>query len=105
MSEREALIFRAKVAEQAECFEEMVTAMKAVVEINPSLGVEERNLISIGYKNLIGNKRTAWRIVSSLEDKECGSDDPDNMKSMLGWFCSGKFSVIVLVSLGVLVCY
>jgi len=79
MSEREHCVFRAKVAEQAECFEEMVNAMKKVVELDANLSVEERNLLSIAYKNLIGGKRTAWRIISSLYDKE-KHKDPNSWK-------------------------
>jgi len=72
--QREALVFRAKIAEQAECFEEMVESMKLVANQNQDLNVEERNLLSIGYKNVIGEKRTAWRIVSALEDKQKTKD-------------------------------
>jgi len=79
MSEREHSVFRAKVAEQAECFDEMVSAMKKVVQLDANLSVEERNLLSIAYKNLIGGKRTAWRIISSLHDKE-KSKDPSSWK-------------------------
>jgi len=74
MTDRENNVFRAKVAEQAECFEEMVSAMHKVVELDSNLTVEERNLLSIAYKNLIGSKRTAWRIISSLHDKEKHKD-------------------------------
>jgi len=78
-SQREALVFRAKIAEQAECFEEMVGVMKEVSNTHHDLTVEERNLLSIGYKNVIGEKRTAWRIVSALEDKQ-KSKDPESWK-------------------------
>jgi len=70
MNERECLVFRAKVAEQAECFEDMVTAMKSVVSLDSDLSIEERNLLSVGFKNVVGVKRTAWRIITSLESKE-----------------------------------
>ena len=52
------------------CLAEMVQAMKRVVALNTKLSVEERNLLSVGYKNVIGSRRTSWRIVSSIEQKE-----------------------------------
>ncbi|MCI47484.1 14-3-3-like protein B-like, partial [Trifolium medium] len=70
---REQYVYLAKLAEQAERYEEMVSFMqKLVVASTPSseLSVEERNLISVAYKNVIGSLRAAWRIVSSIEQKE-----------------------------------
>merc|ERR1712159_472543 len=34
------------------------------------LTVEERNLLSVAYKNAVGSRRAAWRIISSVEQKE-----------------------------------
>lgn len=66
-------MFLAKLAEQAERYEEMVQFMqKLVLGSTPAseLNVEERNLMSVAYKNVIGSLRAAWRIVSSIEQKE-----------------------------------
>ena len=49
--DRDTLIFNAKLAEQTERFEEMVAAMKQVAEMGVELSVEERNLLSVAYKN------------------------------------------------------
>ena len=49
---------------------EMVEAMKLVAQLDVELTVEERNLLSVAYKNVIGARRASWRIVSSIEQKE-----------------------------------
>lgn len=34
------------------------------------LSVEERSVVSVAYKNSISQRRAAWRVVSSIEEKE-----------------------------------
>jgi hypothetical protein len=67
---REDNVYMAKLAEQAERYDEMVEAMKKVAQLNTELSVEERNLLSVAYKNVVGARRASWRIVSSIEQKE-----------------------------------
>ncbi|BFZ60623.1 hypothetical protein YB2330_001663 [Saitoella coloradoensis] len=67
---REDSVYLAKLAEQAERYEEMVENMKTVASADQELTVEERNLLSVAYKNVIGARRASWRIVSSIEQKE-----------------------------------
>jgi len=67
---REASTYMAKLAEQAERYDEMVEAMKKVASMDVELTVEERNLLSVAYKNVIGARRASWRIISSIEQKE-----------------------------------
>ena len=43
--------------------------MKTVADLGGELTTEERNLLSVAYKNVIGARRAAWRMLSSLEDK------------------------------------
>ena len=40
--------------------------------------IEERNLLSVGYKNVIGARRASWRILSSIEDKERAKSNEAN---------------------------
>ncbi|XP_076883609.1 14-3-3-like protein D isoform X1 [Bidens hawaiensis] len=70
MAERDNFIYLAKLAEQAERYDEMVEAMKKVATLNIELTVEERNLLSVGYKNVVGSRRASWRILSSIQQKE-----------------------------------
>nr|ADP24188.1 14-3-3-like protein [Galega orientalis] len=69
---REEFVYMAKLAEQAERYEEMVEFMEKVTVAveTEELTVEERNLLSVAYKNVIGARRASWRIISSIEQKE-----------------------------------
>jgi len=49
---------------------DMVTYMKKVAKSDQELSVEERNLLSVAYKNVIGARRASWRVLSSIEQKE-----------------------------------
>ena len=35
----------------------------------------ERNLLSVAYKNVVGSRRSAWRVISSIEQKKVYGDD------------------------------
>jgi 14-3-3 protein epsilon len=59
---------------------EMVEAMKTVAKLDVELTVEERNLVSVGYKNVIGARRASWRILSSIEQKEEARGNEQNAK-------------------------
>ena len=61
-------------------FIEMVTAMKTVASLDVELTVEERNLLSVAYKNVIGARRASWRIISSIEQKEENKAAEDKLK-------------------------
>nr|QQP23421.1 14-3-3-like protein [Sedum alfredii] len=69
---RDEFVYSAKLAEQAERYEEMVEFMERVSNSidGDELTVEERNLLSVAYKNVIGARRASWRIISSIEQRE-----------------------------------
>jgi len=48
----------------------MVNYMKDVAKMGGELSVDERNLLSVAYKNVVGTRRASWRIISSIEQKE-----------------------------------
>lgn len=54
--------------------------MKNVAKLNVELTVEERNLLSVGYKNIVGARRASWRILSSIEHKEESKGNEINVK-------------------------
>ena len=72
----------AKLAEQAERYEEMVEYMKKVAQASaPDLSLEERNLLSVAYKNVVGARRASLRIIGSIANKE--TSKPDGGRSAL----------------------
>ncbi|GMI64877.1 general regulatory factor 2, 14-3-3 PROTEIN G-BOX FACTOR14 OMEGA [Hibiscus trionum] len=77
-SSREDFVYMAKLAER---YDEMVEFMEKVSASADSeeLSVEERNLLSVAYKNVIGARRASWRIVSSIEQKEESRGNEDHV--------------------------
>ncbi|XP_052202748.1 14-3-3-like protein B [Diospyros lotus] len=102
--ERDNFVYIAKLAEQAERYDEMVDAMKKVAKLDIELTIEERNLLSVGYKNVIGARRASWRILSSIEQKEEARGNDQNVnrikeyrhkvESELSSICGDVISVI-----------
>jgi len=79
MGDREKNIYFAKLAEQAERYDEMADYMKLVGTSPGDLSVEERNLLSVAYKNAVGSRRASWRIISSVEQKEGSKGNAGNV--------------------------
>ena len=79
MGDRDKSIYFAKLAEQAERYDEMADYMKQVGTSGADLSVEERNLLSVAYKNAVGSRRASWRIISSVEQKEGSKGNEANV--------------------------
>ena len=58
----------AKAAEQAERYEDMLEFLKPVITKGEELTNDERNLVSVAFKNMSGSRRTAWRALSAIEE-------------------------------------
>jgi 14-3-3 protein epsilon len=64
LSEREDVLLVARIAEQAEQYNDMIDILKPYFETKDpkeELTTEERNLLSVAYKNAVGLRRIAWR--------------------------------------------
>ncbi|CAO2602480.1 14-3-3 protein zeta/delta [Lemmus lemmus] len=57
----------------------MAACMKSVTEQGAELSNEERNLLSVAYKNVVGARRSSWRVVSSIEQKTEGAEKKQQM--------------------------
>ncbi|MCJ8737016.1 hypothetical protein PDJAM_G00019020 [Pangasius djambal] len=72
--ERADFVQKAKLAEQAERYDDMVACMREVTKAGLDLSNEERNLLSVAYKNVVGTRRLAWRVISNIENNPEESD-------------------------------
>jgi 14-3-3 protein epsilon len=68
---KEEIIYNAKLAEHSERYADMIVYMKQLIdENNGDLNNEERTLLSVAYKQAVGERRNAWRILGSYEEKQ-----------------------------------
>jgi len=77
--QHELLVKQAKLAEQSERYDDMSDFMKDCVKFNKPLTVEQRNLLSVAYKNVVGARRSSWRVISSIEQKYDNNEKKQKM--------------------------
>lgn len=77
--DKKKLLVKAKLAEQIERYEDMAKIMKTITEQEEKLSNEERNLLSVAYKNVVGARRSSSRVLSSVESKaeECSLESQE----------------------------
>jgi len=71
MSEDKNIIL-AKIAEQAERYDDMADYMKEYME-DENAKVQEaeyRNLLSVAFKNVVGARRSSWRILHAQQERD-----------------------------------
>ncbi|XP_042435138.1 14-3-3 protein 7-like isoform X1 [Zingiber officinale] len=85
MEEREEHVFIAKLAEQAERYDEMVEHIKIIARMDIELTPEERNILAVGYKNMIDARRASRRTLYSLEQKEVAMGSEQNARMVVDY--------------------
>lgn len=73
---RECYLSMVKILDQANVHENMIDFMKRAIGLNPELNAEERNLLSVTYKNVISVRRNGIRVLNVLISQE----DPSNIE-------------------------
>ncbi|XP_059954885.1 LOW QUALITY PROTEIN: 14-3-3 protein gamma-like [Mesoplodon densirostris] len=73
------LVQKARLVEQVERYNDMAVAMKNVTELNEPLSNEERNLLSVACKNVVGARRSSWRVISSTEKTSADGNEKIEM--------------------------
>ncbi len=75
MSNLELLLYQAKFSEKAERFDDMADLMKTLtLTATSELTPEERNMFSVAYKNVVGARRTSWRVILNIEQHESNTN-------------------------------
>ncbi|KAJ3615557.1 hypothetical protein Zmor_016324 [Zophobas morio] len=70
-SKREEKLYLTSLSNLSERYRDMANSMKEIVELaEDEFTVEERNLFSVAYKNLIGPLRSALRIFANVKKNE-----------------------------------
>mmetsp|Transcript_101131 Transcript_101131/g.123824 ORF Transcript_101131/g.123824 Transcript_101131/m.123824 type:complete len:186 (+) Transcript_101131:473-1030(+) len=81
------LLNLARVAETAERYEDMCQFTSKLVtnrcNKGKDLSVEERNLLSVGFKNIVGTKRASWRTLNGIEEEEIDAQLIESYKKVL----------------------
>jgi 14-3-3 protein epsilon len=80
---KEELLYLSRLAEQAERYDEMVEYASDFAKADSDeLSIEERNILSVAFKNVVGSRRAAWRVLSSIEQKEDKKGNAANVEKV-----------------------
>ena len=73
-------IYYARLSEQGERYDDMIKYMKIVAKVSLKTNLtiksgqemtnDERNLLSVAYKNSVKTRRDAWRTITAIQNKE-----------------------------------
>ncbi|KAH0786989.1 14-3-3 protein [Histomonas meleagridis] len=81
-SERELLFYMARVADQAERYKDVLKYINKIIDIDPNLNADERNLLSVAYKALTGSCRSTLRTVNAFLDDEMVKTIPERVEKL-----------------------
>ena len=81
-SDRELKFFMARVADQAERYEDVLGRMDEIINQDPKLSPDERNLLSVAYKALTGSRRSALRTIGAFLEDESIKAIPERVSKL-----------------------
>ena len=70
----EDLVYCGRLCDQLEQFEWMLVYVDEIINRGRELNFDERNMVSVSFKNTVGPARTAWRISDSICRREVGKN-------------------------------
>jgi 14-3-3 protein epsilon len=76
---KEELLLLCRLSEQSERYDEMMEyARHFISKCSSEFSDDERNILSVAFKNVVGTRRTAWRVLHSIESKEARRGNEEN---------------------------
>ena len=79
-------VYLALIAEQAGTYEDMKNFMEEyILKSKDDISIDERNLLSVAYKNLFSNKRHCIRTLLAYEMKEKQNETPEHLQYILDY--------------------
>jgi 14-3-3 protein epsilon len=81
-NERDVALFMAQVLDQTDRYQDMMNFMKRVVELNPALSVDERNLLAVSYKNVLTPRRNGLQTLSAIASHMEGQATPNRIREI-----------------------
>ena len=67
---REEYVYLSRIYERAEKYSDMFKYVINYVKMDPNLNMDERNILSASFKNVISDKRASWRLLNSMEKRK-----------------------------------
>ncbi|OHT16045.1 14-3-3 protein [Tritrichomonas foetus] len=81
-TERDLKFFMARVADQAERYQDVIAHLDVIINSDPKLSADERNLLSVAYKALTGSSRSALRTVNAFLEDESIKAIPERVSKL-----------------------
>lgn len=77
-------LFMARLAEQAERYDDMFDFLRPVLMTREHFTPEERSMLSVAFKNLVTPRRTTWRTINhNFDGNQQGIDIIMKYKSVI----------------------
>jgi 14-3-3 protein epsilon len=81
-ADRDANLFVVQLLDQTDRYSDMVDLMKRVIEADPVLTSDQRNLLSLSYKNIITGRRNGLRYLTTLADRDEATATPQRVEQI-----------------------
>ncbi|KAI5460380.1 14-3-3 domain-containing protein [Mariannaea sp. PMI_226] len=72
--QRKKFILLARVCDEAERYDDMISLPREAINSGGKLSVDERSLLFLAFRNVVSSRRASWHIIVSVEQNESKKD-------------------------------